>query len=55
MEGEVTINLDEVQVTKSKGVEPKIMINDNLGVVLRYPDWNTMEQCTKDTCEPTTN
>ena len=52
--GEVTINLDEVQVTKSKGVEPKVMINDNLGVVLRYPDWGLMEQVNKDTCEPTT-
>jgi len=45
--GEVTINLDEVQVTKSKGVEPKVMINDNLGVVLRYPDWGLMEQVNK--------
>jgi len=45
--GEVTINLDEVQVTKSKGIEPKVMINDNLGVVLRYPDWGLMEQVNK--------
>ena len=37
--GEVTVNLDEVPT----GVEPRIMITDELGVVLRYPDWNLME------------
>ena len=45
--GEVTVNLDEVQTTKPEGVEPKIMITDELGVVLRYPDWNTMESVQK--------
>ena len=41
--GEVTINLDDIQCTKPTGVEPRIMITDELGVVLRYPDWNLME------------
>ena len=41
--GEVTVNLDDIQCTKPTGVEPKIMITDELGVVLRYPDWNLME------------
>ncbi len=45
--GEVTVNLDEIQTTKPEGVEPKIMITDELGVILRYPDWNTMESVQK--------
>lgn len=45
--GKVTINLDDIETTKSNGMEPKIMITDELGVVLRYPDWNLMETVQK--------
>ncbi len=45
--GEVTVNLEEVQTSKPEGVEPKIMITDEMGVVLRYPNWNTMERVNK--------
>ena len=44
----VTVNLDDIETTKSNGVEPKIMITDELGVVLRYPDWNLMEASSKE-------
>ena len=31
--------LSEVQVTKPEGHDPKIMLTDNLGVVMKYPAW----------------
>jgi len=49
--GEVTVNLDDVETTKSSGMEPRIMITDELGVVLRYPDWNLMESVQKTPAE----
>ena len=30
----------EVKVTKPEGSDPKIMLNDELGVILKYPAWN---------------
>ena len=35
-----TLNLSEVEVTKPEGSEPKIMLTDEMGVVMKYPAWN---------------
>jgi len=34
------LNLSEVKVTKPKGHDPKIMLSDELGVIMKYPAWN---------------
>jgi hypothetical protein len=34
---DVAINLDEIDIDTSKTVDPKIMITDNVGVIMRYP------------------
>jgi len=34
------MNLSEVGVIKPEGSNPKIMINDELGVVMKYPAWD---------------
>ncbi len=34
------MNLTEVEVNKPEGHDPKIMLNDQLGVIMRYPAWN---------------
>ena len=34
------MNLSEVGVIKPKGSNPKIMLNDELGVVMKYPAWD---------------
>ena len=34
------INLSEVKVTKPEGYSTKIMLTDDLGVIMRYPSWN---------------
>ena len=34
------MNLSEVGVIKPEGSNPKIMLNDELGVVMKYPAWN---------------
>ena len=35
---EVEINLEEVKVKKNENHSPKIMIDDNVGIKLKYPD-----------------
>ena len=34
------MNLTEVGVIKPEGSNPKIMLNDELGVIMKYPAWN---------------
>mgnify|MGYP001215090649 CR=1 FL=1 len=34
------LNLNDVEVLKSKGHDPKIMLTDELGVIMKYPSWN---------------
>ena len=34
------INLSEVKVTKPEGYSNKIMLTDELGVIMKYPSWN---------------
>ena len=34
------MNLSEVGVIKPEGSDPKIMLNDELGVIMKYPAWN---------------
>ena len=34
-----TLNLSEVQVTKPEGHDSKIMLTDELGVIMKYPAW----------------
>ena len=34
-----TLNLAEVEVTKPEGHNPKIMLTDELGVIMKYPAW----------------
>ena len=34
------MNLTEVKVNKPKGHDPKIMLNDELGVIMKYPAWS---------------
>jgi len=34
------LRLSEVQVTKPEGHDPKIMLTDDLGVVMKYPAWD---------------
>ena len=34
------INLSEVKVTKPEGYSTKIMLTDDLGVIMKYPSWN---------------
>ena len=33
------MNLSEVRVIKPEGHDPKIMLSDNLGVIMKYPSW----------------
>ena len=33
------LNLSEVRVNKPEGHDSKIMLNDNLGVIMKYPAW----------------
>ena len=35
-----TLNLSEVQVTKPEGHDSKIMLTDELGVIMKYPAWS---------------
>ena len=39
---EVEINLEEVKVTKNKTSSSKIMIDDKIGIKMKYPDINTI-------------
>ena len=39
---EVEINLEEVKVDKKKAPSPKIMLDDKIGIKMRYPDINTI-------------
>ena len=39
---EVEINLEEVKVTKNKASSSKIMIDDKIGIKMKYPDINTI-------------
>ena len=39
---EVEINLEEVKVDKNKASSPKIMLDDKIGIKMRYPDINTI-------------
>jgi hypothetical protein len=39
---EVEINLEEVKVTKNKASSSKIMLDDNIGIKMKYPDINTI-------------
>jgi hypothetical protein len=39
---EVEINLEEVKVTKNKASSSKIMLDDKIGIKMRYPDINTI-------------
>ena len=34
------LNLSEVEVTKPEGHDPKIMLTDDLGIMMKYPSWN---------------
>ena len=34
------LNLTEVEVNKPEGHDPKIMLNDELGVIMKYPAWS---------------
>ena len=34
------MNLTEVKVNKPEGHDPKIMLNDELGVIMKYPAWS---------------
>jgi len=34
------LNLSEVKVNKPEGHDSKIMLNDNLGVIMKYPSWS---------------
>jgi len=40
---EVEINLEEVQVVKNEKHSSKIMINDDIGIKLKYPDINVLK------------
>ena len=40
---QVDINLDEVKVDKPKDHDPKIMLNDQIGITMKYPRVETME------------
>ena len=40
---QVDINLDEVKVDKPKDHDPKIMLNDQIGITMKYPRVDTME------------
>ena len=35
-----TLNLSEVKVTKPEGHDNKIMLTDEMGVIMKYPAWN---------------
>ena len=35
-----SLNLTEVEVNKPEGHDPKIMLNDKLGVIMKYPAWS---------------
>ena len=39
---EVEIDLEEVKVTKNKASSSKIMLDDKIGIKMRYPDINTI-------------
>ena len=39
---EVEINLEEVKVDKNKAYSSKIMLDDKIGIKMRYPDINTI-------------
>ena len=39
---EVEINLEEVKVTKNKASSSKIMLDDKVGIKMKYPDINTI-------------
>ena len=41
---EVEINLEEVQVVKNEKHSSKIMINDDVGIKLKYPDINVLKR-----------
>ena len=34
------LNLSAVEVTKPEGHDPKIMLNDDLGIMMKYPSWD---------------
>tara|TARA_Y100000310_G_scaffold2428_1_gene3149 strand:+ start:268 stop:978 length:711 start_codon:yes stop_codon:yes gene_type:complete len=40
---QVDINLDEVGIDKPKDHDPKIMLNDQIGITMKYPRVDTME------------
>ena len=40
---EVEVNLDEVEVIKGENHDPKIQLTDEIGVVMKYPKLNIME------------
>ena len=39
---QVEINLEEVKVNKNKASSPKIMLDDKIGIKMRYPDINAI-------------
>ncbi len=41
--GEVTLNLEEVEVTSGAERDPKVMISDDVGVILRDPKFGDMK------------
>ena len=48
---QVEINLEEVKVTKNKASSSKIMLDDKIGIKMKYPDINTINLTGKNPTE----
>ena len=42
---EVSINLEEIECKKGKKHSSKIKLDDNIGIVMKYPDMSQMDAC----------
>lgn len=43
---DVKINLDDIKVVKQEGHENKIMVTDTIGVMMKYPTFKMLKECT---------
>jgi hypothetical protein len=39
----VNINLNEVEVVKEKGYSNKVTISNTMGIIMKYPNFNTLQ------------
>lgn len=43
---DVNINLDDIKVVTPEGHTNKIMVTDNIGVIMKYPTFKMLKECT---------